>query len=92
LILAKQDDYGYEVLDMEVLPDHVHMLIDVNPKRGVFTIVNMIKAYTSHELREEFRELKPKLPTLWTQSKFISSAGAVTPEVVKKYIEAQKSV
>jgi putative transposase len=92
LILAKQDDYGYEVLDMEVLPDHVHMLIDVNPKRGVFTIVNMIKAYTSHELREEFRELKPKLPTLWTQSKFISSAGAVTLEVVKKYIEAQKSV
>jgi putative transposase len=92
LILAKQNDNSYEVLDMEVLPDHVHMLIDVNPKRSVFTIVNMIKAYTSHELREEFRELKSKLPILWTRSKFISSAGEVTLEVVKKYIEVQKPV
>lgn len=92
MILAKQSDFGYVVLDMEVLADHVHMIIDVNPKRGVFTIVNMIKAYTSHELREEFRELKSKLPTLWTRSKFISSVGVVTLEVVKKYIEAQKSI
>lgn len=92
LILAKQKDYGYEVLDMEVLSDHVHLLIDVNPKRGVFTIVNMIKGYTSHELREEFPALKSRIPTLWTQSKFISSVGAVTLEVVKKYIEAQKTV
>lgn len=92
MILAKQNDYGYEVLDMEVLPDHVQMLIDVNPKRGVFTIVNKIKAYTSHDLRGEFRELKSKLPTLWPQSKLISSGGAVTLEVIKKYIEAQESV
>lgn len=92
LILAKQKEYGYEVLDMEVLSDHVHLLIDVNPKRGVFTIVNMIKGYTSHELRVEFPELKSRLPTLWTRSKFISSVGAVTLEVVKKYIEAQKTV
>ena len=92
LILSKQKDYGYEVLDMEVLSDHVHLLIDVNPKRGVFTIVNMIKGYTSHVLREEFPALKSRLPTLWTQSKFISSVGAVTLEVVKKYIEEQKHV
>lgn len=92
LILSKQKEYGFEVLDIEVLPDHVHLLIDVNPKKGVFTIVNMIKGYTSHELRKEFPELKSRLPTLWTQSKFISSVGAVTLEVVKRYIEAQKSV
>ena len=92
LIREKQKDYGYEVLDMEVLPDHVHLLIDVNPKKGIFTTVNMIKGYTSHTLREEFPELRSRLPTLWTQSKFISSVGAVTLEVVKKYIEEQKNV
>ena len=92
LILSKQKEYGYDVLDMEIMPDHVHLLLDVNPKIGVFIIVNHIKGYTSHELRNEFPVLKQRLPTLWTHSKFISSVGAVTLEVVKKYIEGQKGV
>ncbi len=92
LILEKQAEYGYEVLDMEIMPDHVHLLLDIIPKKGVETAVNMIKGYTSHELRKEFPSLKTRLPTLWTHSKFISSVGAVTLEVVKKYIEEQKSV
>lgn len=92
LIQQKQEEYGYNILDMEVLPDHVHLLIDVNPKVGVFTVVNKIKGYTSRILREEFPDLKSRLPTLWTESKFISSVGAVTLEVVKKYIEEQRSI
>ena len=68
------------------------MLLDVNPKIGIFRVVNQIKGYTSHELRKEFPSLKSRLPTLWTQSKFISTVGAVTLEVVKKYIEEQKGV
>lgn len=92
LILDKEREYGYEVLDMEVLPEHVHLLLDVNPKIGIFRVVNQIKGYTSHELRKEFPSLKSRLPTLWTQSKFISTVGAVTLEVVKKYIEEQKGV
>lgn len=92
LILEKQKEYGYEVLDMDTMPDHVHLLLDIDPKKGVVTVVNMIKGYTSHELRKEFSTLRSKLPTLWTHSKFISSVGSVTLEVVKKYIEEQKSV
>lgn len=92
LIISKELEYGYEVLDMEVMPDHVHLILDVNPKIGIFTAVSRIKGYTSHELRKEFPSLTRRLPTLWTQSKFISSVGAVTLEVVKKYIEEQKRV
>ena len=92
LIKNKELEYGYEVLDMEVMPDHVHLILDVNPKVGIFTVVSRIKGYTSHELRKEFPSLTHRLPTLWTQSKFISSVGAVTLEVVKKYIEEQKKV
>jgi putative transposase len=92
LILEKQKEYGYEVLDMEVMPEHVHLLLDIDPKKGVVTVVNMIKGYTSHELRKEFPTLKSRLPTLWTHSKFISSVGSVTLEVVMKYIEEQKGV
>jgi len=90
LILEKQKEYGYEVLDMEVMPDHVHLLLDVNPKIGIYRIVSKIKGYTSKVLREEFPKLKSRLPCLWSGSRFISSVGAVTLEVVKKYIENQK--
>lgn len=90
LILEKQSEYQYKILEMEVMPDHVHLLIDVNPKVGVYYVVNRIKGYTSHVLREEFPVLRRKLPTLWTHSKFISSVGSVTLEVVKRYIEEQK--
>lgn len=92
LIKEKQSEYQYEILDMEVMPDHVHLLLDVNPKIGVVDIVNRIKGYSSHILRAEFPSLKSRLPTLWTRSKFISSVGAVSLEVVKKYITEQKSV
>jgi len=90
LIKQKETEYHFEVLEMEVKPDHVHLLLDVNPKFGIYDIVNHIKGFTSHELRKEFKELRTKLPTLWTRSKFISSVGAVTLDVVKRYIEEQK--
>lgn len=91
LVNEKQQEYGYEVLDAEVMPDHVHLLLSVNPKKGVYSVVSKIKGYTSHTLREEFPELKRKLPTLWTRSRFISSVGAVSLDVVKRYIEGQKA-
>jgi putative transposase len=92
LILEKQEEYGYEVLDMEIMPDHVHLLLDVNPMIGVVTVVSKIKGYTSKILREEFPLLKKRIPTLWTHSRFISTVGAVSLDVVKKYIEEQKKV
>jgi len=90
LILKKQEELEYEVLDMEIMPGHVHLLLDVNPRIGIYKVVSSIKGYTSHVLREEFPELRRKLPSLWTLSRFISSVGAVTLEVVMKYIENQK--
>lgn len=91
LIEEKQQEYGYEVIEMEIMPDHVHLLLSVNPKIGVYSVVTKIKGYTSFTLREEFPELKSRLPCLWTRSRFISSVGTVTLEVVKKYIEEQKN-
>jgi len=90
LVIEKQEEYGYKIIEQEVMNNHVHLLIDVNPKRGIYTIISKIKGYTSHQLREEFSELKTKLPTLWTNSRFISTVGSVSLEVVKKYIEGQK--
>jgi putative transposase len=92
LVLSKQAEYGYTVIEMEVLPDHVHLLLDVDPRAGINVVVGKIKGFTSHELRNEFPWLKKRLPTLWTRSKFISTVGAVTLDVVEHYIESQKGV
>lgn len=92
LVMAKQAEYGYVVMDIAVQPDHVHLLLDVDPRVGVHTVVGKIKGFTSHELRNEFPWLKKRLPTLWTRSKFIASVGAVTLDVVQQYIENQKGV
>jgi putative transposase len=90
LILEKQSQYGYEVLDMEVMPDHVHLILSINPQIGVIKAIGQIKGFTANILRKEFPWLKSRLPCLWTRSKFVSTVGAVTLDIVKKYIEDQK--
>ena len=92
LVLEKQKEFGYEVLEMEVRPDHVHLLLDVNPQIGIAKVVSQIKGYTAFTLRNEFPHLKSRLPSLWTRSKFVSTVGSVSLEVVNKYIESQKGV
>ncbi len=92
LVFEKQEEFGYSVIEMETMPDHVHLLLDSNPKIGIYAQVNHIKGYTSKILRKEFPKLRSRLPTLWTRSKFISSVGSVCLETVKKYIENQKNV
>lgn len=72
--------------------DHVHLILENNPKVPIARIVGKIKGLTSRMLREEFPELKSRLPCLWTRSKFISLVGSVTLEVVKQYIDNQKNV
>lgn len=85
-----QDANNFYVLEMEVMPDHVHLLLDVDPTIGINLIVSRIKGKTLNILNKEFPELKRRLPTLWTRSKFIATVGSVSLDVVKKYIENQK--
>jgi len=92
LVSEKQEEYGYRVIEMEVMPDHIHLLLDVHPKVSIVTIVNKIKGYTSNILRSEFPSLRSRIPALWTRSKFITTVGSVSLEVVKHYIENQKNV
>ena len=91
IVMSMQEEQNFYVLGMEVMPDHVHMLLDIDPTIGVNVVVARIKGKTAHILNREFPELTRKLPTLWTRSKFIATVGSVSLEVVKKYIEGQKT-
>lgn len=79
-----------KIIECEIMPDHVHILIDVDPDIGVKKTVARLKGASSHELRLKFPELKRRLPSMWTNSKFISTVGSVSLDIVKKYIENQK--
>ena len=90
LILEKQEEYDYEIIDMEVMPDHVHLLIDCPARPGIDKVVGKIKGHTSHTIRKEFPWMKQRLPSLWTRSIFIATTGAVTMQAVQRYIANQK--
>lgn len=84
-------DLDFEIKEIEVMRDHVRMLISVDPQFGIHRAVKRIKGRTSHDLRIEFPQLKRKLPTLWTNSYFVSTVGGATPEAVRRYIESQRN-
>ncbi len=83
-------DIKVEILEMEIMPDHVHLLIDVDPQFGVHRVVKRFKGATSRYLRLEFPELKSRLPSLWTNSYFVSTVGGATLDTIKMYIQNQK--
>ena len=80
-----------EIIEMELMPDHVHLLLEVDPQFGIHKAIKRIKGVSSRILRQEFKELCTKLPTLWSNSYFVSTVGGAPLEVIKQYIENQKT-
>src|SRR6266566_3965083 len=85
-------EHQAEVLSLEIMPDQVHLLVEVDPQFGIHRLVKYIKGVTSHELRKEFASLRSRLPSLWTNSYFCSTVGGPPLEVIKQYVESQKNV
>ena len=81
-----------DVIEMEIMPDHVHLLMEVDPQFGIHKAVKQIKGRTSRILRQEFGTLRSRLPSLWTNSYVVSTVGVATLSVIKQYIENQKKV
>jgi putative transposase len=90
LIQESVERWGQEFVQVEVMPDHVHLLVGCDPQFGIHRLIKFVKGATSHQLRQEFPELKKKLPSLWTNSYYVGTTGGVTIETVKRYVESQK--
>ena len=92
IIYQVATELACEVMELEVMPDHVHILCEVDPQFGVHRFVRRVKGRSSRLLRQEFPTLKSKLPTLWTNSYFVSTVGGAPIAIMKQYLEAQKNV
>ena len=91
LIIQKSLEINADIIEMEVMPDHVHLLIEVDPQFGINRAIRSIKGFSSYTLRKEFPSLKTRLPTLWTNSYFVSTVGGAPLEIIKQYIENQQT-
>lgn len=80
------------IMELDTMPDQVHLLVECDPQYGIHRLVKQIKGRSSRVLRQEFPSLKSRLPTLWTNSYFVATVGGATVEVVKQYVENQRNV
>jgi putative transposase len=91
LIEQECESIDAEIMELEIMPDHVHLLIEVDPQFGIHKAIRQIKGKSSYVLRKEFKHLTTKLPTLWSNSYFLSTVGGAPLEEIKKYISNQKT-
>jgi putative transposase len=85
--------YNYDIIEMEVMPDHVHLFIGSKPAIAPSDIVRTFKSISAIKIFEQFEALKnyySRCGSLWSKGKFISTIGFVSAETIKKYIQEQK--
>ena len=75
-----------EIIAIETVKDHVHLVINVAPQYGIHKLVKQMKGRTSREIRKKYLKLRTRLPTLWTNSYFVATVGGVPLEAVKEYV------
>jgi putative transposase len=90
LLDEKTTELDMTIHALEIMPDHVHILVESDPTLCVAEIVNRLKGFTSRVLRQEFPSLRTRLPTLWSRSYFASSIGHVSAATIERYIAEQK--
>lgn len=78
-----------EIIAMECDKDHIHLFINALPKYSPSDIMQKIKRKSGLILRSEFSELN-QMKSLWTRSYFVSTAGVVSSETIKRYVESQR--
>ncbi|MEU4699690.1 IS200/IS605 family transposase [Nonomuraea dietziae] len=89
LIRARAAEHDWQIIALEIMPDHVHLFVKPHLKDSPSCVANQFKGMTSRVLRAEFPHLKSRLPTLWSRSFFVVTVGAVSADTVQRYIDTQ---
>jgi putative transposase len=91
LLREVADEHGWQIIELAIQPDHVHLFLRGDPYTAPSDIARFMKGRSSRVLREEFSHLL-KLPSLWTHRFFVSTAGNVSAQTIKHSIERQSKV
>lgn len=90
IVFELATEHNWKVIALEVMPDHVHLLVNTPTDEAPSQIAKWIKGRSAKMLRDEFPELK-KLPCMWSPSYFVSTTGRVSTDTIKKYVEGQRT-
>ena len=89
LVEEKQAEFGYILNSIDIAPDHVHLMLEIPPNQSVCTVISKIKGYTSNVLRSNYKELRSRIPTLWTRYYMASSVGNIQLSDLEEFLAAQ---
>ena len=87
------DNFQFEIEEMEVAKDHVHLFLNFPPRYAIAKVVGILKSISASELFKEFPELRRQLwgGEFWEEGYFVRTVGdQVTAEVVKRYIQSHR--
>ena len=90
LLEQKTAELGWSIVAIEIMPDHVHLFLGTDPDVSPTQVMHALKGYTSRVLRQEFPGLQT-MPSLWTRSYWVSTAGNVSASTIQRYIAEQKT-
>jgi putative transposase len=90
ILMEPMERWGQEVIAMEVMPEHVHLLVGSEPQFGIHRLSKRLQGYSSHPWRHEYPAVKRRLPSLWTKRYVVAPVGGVTLQTIKRSGETQK--
>ena len=93
ILVRSAAEHGYDLLGLEVMPDHVHIFLSAPPAISPAVIAKVLKGTSARRLFVAFPHLKRTLwgGYLWNPSYYVGTAGHVSAETIKRYIEEQKT-
>jgi putative transposase len=83
--------HGCEIIEINILLDHVHMILVIPPKYAISEIVGKLKGITSSKMQKRFAKLKelyPKSSSLWSPGYFVSTVGVPEQKLIS-YVKNQ---
>jgi putative transposase len=83
----------FEILELNIQSDHVHLLLSAKPRYSPAKIINLIKGGTSRKIREEFPELEEVYwgDSFWADGYFVRTVGQMTQGIVQDYIRSHRA-
>lgn len=90
ILNEEADNLGVEIKALEIIPDHMHVFIECNPRIVLHKVIKQFKGISSRKLRTEYPWLKSRIPSLWTRSYFSCTVGHINENTITQYIENQK--
>ncbi len=90
ILFEEAGKLSVEIKSLEVIPDHVHIFLECDPRLPLHKVIKQLKGVSSRKLREEFPWLKSRIPSLWTRSYFSCTVGHISESTIMRYIEEQK--